>query len=265
MKYKQYILMTGMSLFICFFQIFQATGKCCGEQDVVKRPSVNHVQNAATQNEDADDLEEDEPPPPPPVYDPLMPYNRFMTKVNDKFYFWALKPAAQGYSKVVPEPVRLAISRFFDNLYFPVRGVNNLLQLKYKRAGIEAARFGINTTVGILGFFDPAKIRWDMDAYPEDFGQTLGYHNMDSGFPIVLPFLGPSNLRDAVAKIPDIFLNPLYYIPSNEAGWALYGENKLNDVSLHIGDYETIRNASLDLYISLRNAYEANRKKQIGQ
>ena len=86
------------------------------------------------------------------VSDPLSGYNRFMFNVNDKLYFWILKPVARGYGAVVPEGGRVAISRFFKNLSFPVRFVNNALQGKLKRVGIETARFTVNTTLGLLGF-----------------------------------------------------------------------------------------------------------------
>jgi phospholipid-binding lipoprotein MlaA len=196
-------------------------------------------------------------------FDPLEGYNRFMTRFNDKLYFWVLKPTAQGYNKVFNEPVRLAVSRFFKNLYFPVRGLNNLLQMKFKHAGIETARFGINTTLGFFGFFDPAKICWDLEAYPEDFGQTLGYYGAGSGFPVVLPFLGPSNVRDSLGKVPDLFLSPVYYYDNTYASIGISGYDKINTVSLNLDEYESLRRDAVDLYLFLRNAYEENRNNQI--
>ncbi|NIP49124.1 MAG: VacJ family lipoprotein, partial [Phycisphaerae bacterium] len=174
-------------------------------------------QNAAEKNlavtdtskatDDAFDLEaEFEEPSGSSQFDPLSGYNRVMTQVNDRVYFWALKPVAQGYSAVVPEPARLAVGRFFRNLLMPVHFANNLLQLKPKGAMTELARFAINSTVGVLGFADPAQKHFDLQPYPEDFGQTLGYYGVGSGFHIVLPLLGPSNLRDTVGLIPDHFL-----------------------------------------------------------
>jgi phospholipid-binding lipoprotein MlaA len=195
--------------------------------------------------------------------DPLEGYNRFMTQFNDKLFFWVLKPTAQGYNKVFNEPVRLSVSRFFKNLYFPVRGLNNLLQMKFKHAGIEAARFGINTTLGFFGFFDPAKICWDLEAYPEDFGQTLGYYGAGSGFPVVLPFLGPSNVRDALGKFPDLFLSPIYYYDNTYVTVGISGYDKINTVSLNLDEYESLRRDAVDLYLFLRNAYEENRNNQI--
>ena len=197
------------------------------------------------------------------IFDPLSGYNRFMTGFNDKLYYWAFKPVAQGYSFIIPEPGRLAINRCFRNLMFPMRLVNNLLQLKFKNAGIETLRFGVNTTVGILGFRDPARSYFNLNPCKEDFGQTLGRYGIGGGFHIVLPVFGPSNLRDAIGKIPDYFLNPINYI---EDGYAAIGVNafdRTNYGSLHIGEYEAIQKDALDFYILMRDSYEQNRKMKI--
>ena len=197
------------------------------------------------------------------VFDPLSGYNRFMTKVNDKLYIWVLKPVAKGYSKIVPEPGRLAIHRCFNNIFFPVRFVNNFLQFKLKRAGIEMARFGVNSTIGILGFTDPAKSWLKLDPYSEDFGQTLGYYGVGSGFHIVLPMLGPSNIRDTIGLVPDYFLNPIHYVDPQAAAYGIHAIEKVNYTSLHIKDYESIKKDALDFYIFLRDVYEQNRQIKI--
>ncbi len=226
--------------------------------------SSNSNVNAGNYEEDEFDLEEEfEDVSAKKVFDPLSGYNRFMTNANDKFYFWVAKPVANGYRKVVPESPRRAIVRFFNNLLFPVRFVNNLLQLKFKRSVIEMARFGLNSTVGILGFTDPAKNWFDLEAYPEDFGQTLGRYGVGSGFHIVLPILGPSNLRDLVGMVPDYFLEPISYIGKDEDEIIVRSVDELNKTSIHIGEYENIKKDALDLYTFLRDSYEQNREKQI--
>ena len=197
------------------------------------------------------------------VFDPLSGYNRFMTKVNDKLYVWILKPFAKGYGKIVPKPGRLAINRCFNNILFPVRFVNNFLQFKLKRAGIEMARFGVNTTIGILGFTDPAKSWLKLDPCREDFGQTLGYYGIGSGFHVVLPVLGPSNVRDTIGMVPDYFLNPIHYIDSETTIYSVRVFDKINYTSLHINDYENLKKDAVDFYILLRDVYEQNRKAQI--
>ncbi|MDH3976240.1 MAG: VacJ family lipoprotein [Deltaproteobacteria bacterium] len=196
-------------------------------------------------------------------FDPLSGYNRVMTTFNDKFYFWLVKPVAKGYKFVVPEGGRLAVNRFFKNLLFPVRFINNSLQLKARAAGVELSRFCINSTVGILGLWDPAKDWLELEAYPEDFGQTLGHYGVGSGFHVVLPILGPSNLRDSISLIPDYFLEPVSLIEPDLDELAVKSYDKLNYTSLHIGEYESLKKDAVDLYPFLRDAYEQNRKKKV--
>jgi len=164
---------------------------------------------------------------------------------------------------VIPEGARLAVSRFFRNLLMPVSFVNNLLQLKPKRAGTELARFTINTTVGILGFGDPAADKFDLQPYPEDFGQTLGHYGVGSGFHLVLPLLGPSNLRDTIGLVPDYYLDPVNYIDDFETRIAIHAYKQVNHTSLHIGEYESLKKDAVDLYTFLRDGYEQRRVKQI--
>lgn len=204
----------------------------------------------------------------PEIFDPLSGYNRLMTKLNDKIYFWILRPSAISYRYVVPEGIRLSVNRFFDNLLFPIHFVNNILQFKFKRAGIELARFGVNTTVGIAGFADPAKNWLNLRSYPEDFGQTLGFYGIGAGFHLVLPIFGPSNFRDTLGFLADSFIDPICYLGSCLAG---YWEAELgirifkrgNDTSLHIGEYESIKKDAVDLYLFIRDGYEQKRKKEI--
>jgi phospholipid-binding lipoprotein MlaA len=259
----KYALLMGMLICILFFSILFS--QTVGAVDLMSVDTLGGiVSNTEARDMEAfDQFEEFEKTSTDSGFDPLEKYNRFMTQVNDKLYVWVLKPVAQGYSKIVNEPVRMAVSRFFKNLYFPVRLVNNILQLKFKRAGIETARFGLNSTLGFFGFFDTAKLNFNLDAYPEDFGQTLGYAGFGSGFHVVLPLLGPSNLRDVFGMIPDIFLNPVYYVDNTPAAIGISAGEKINTVSLNIEEYESFRKDALDLYPFLRNAYEKNRNKEI--
>lgn len=198
-----------------------------------------------------------------PPLDPLGGYNRVMTHVNDKVYFWLLKPVATGYREVVPEGGRLAVGRFFRNLLMPIHVANNLLQLKPKRAVTELARFAVNTTVGFFGITDPAASELNLQPYPEDFGQTLGHYGIGSGFHIVLPLLGPSNLRDTLGLVPDYFLDPINYIDDFETRIAVRAYSQVNQTSLHLGEYESLKKDAVDLYPFLRDAYEQRRAKLI--
>jgi phospholipid-binding lipoprotein MlaA len=189
------------------------------------------------------------------IADPIEPVNRVVFRINDKFYFWVLKPAAQGYNVVVPEPVRLSVRNFFRNVAMPVRFVNSLLQGKFKGAGTELARFGINTTIGLVGFFDVAKSRFDLDPSNEDLGQTLGFYGMGGLMYIVWPLMGPSTVRDTIGLAGDTFLNPVSYIEPFEAALGVRAFEQINKTSLELGTYEDLKEASLEPYIGVRDAY----------
>lgn len=199
----------------------------------------------------------------PEVFDPLSGYNRVMTRVNDKLYYWVLKPVARGYSAVVPKLVRRGIDNVFENLGFPVRFVNNVLQLKVHGAGVETARFLVNSTIGIAGLWDPASQLMEIDPRDEDFGQTLGRYGIGGGFHIVLPIFGPSNLRDTVGRVADGFLNPAAYLEDSDAALALSVGRTVNATSLRIGEYEALTGDAIDLYVLLRDGYEQYRKKKV--
>lgn len=206
------------------------------------------------------------------IYDPLAPYNRFMTDFNDKAYMYVIKPVAKGYQTVLHVEIRESISNFFHNLYFPMRFVNNLLQVKFHNAAEEGARFVINSTVGVLGLFDVAKKYCSLEPHDEDFGQTLGFYGVGSGVHIVLPLLGPSNLRDLVGMYPDSYLSPFYYtddksydtLTDTVAGYmGAKTLEKVNYVSLNIEWYDDIKKDAVDLYPYLRDMYEQYRDKKI--
>lgn len=196
--------------------------------------------------------------PAPRLRDPLEPLNRALFFINDKAYYWVMKPVARGYSAIIPEEIRVCVRNFFRNIAMPVRFVNNLLQGKVRNSGVELARFLINTTAGIGGLFDPAKNNWHIEPRREDLGQTLGVYGFGQGFYLVLPILGPSSLRDTVGLTGDFFLTPLAYVDKKVAIGAtvVYLEN---EVSLNIGDYEDLTRAAIDPYVAVRDAYSQHR------
>ncbi|MDX9981159.1 MAG: VacJ family lipoprotein [Lentisphaeria bacterium] len=199
------------------------------------------------------------------IADPLEPLNRVFYTVNDKLYFWLMKPLATGYEKIVPEPGRLGIRNMFDNVAMPKRFVNCLLQGKMKESGRELGRFGINSTVGILGWNDPAAERWEIKPQAEDTGQTLGVWGMDGMMSLTLPVFGPSNVRDTVGFVGDFFLDPLSYLPNLWVRAGLNAEKRVNNLSLALGEYEKTKDNALDHYLSLRNMYEQYRDRKIGE
>jgi len=218
---------------------------------------LNPIEDLASLEEIADENSE------PEREDPLRGYNRMMTKFNDEAYVWVLRPVAKGYQWIAPKPVRESIENFFDNLFFPLRFTNNLLQAKPLNAVEETARFGINTTLGLLGFFDPAKYWFGLQAHDEDFGQTLGYWGVGAGPHLVLPILGPSNLRDTFALAPELMYSPLNVIEDPNTRWGVWSFDQLNWVSFHTDAYDSAKSEAIELYPFLREAYEQYRAKKI--
>jgi len=204
--------------------------------------------------------------------DPLKDYNEWMTDFNDRIITYALNPVSEAYAYVLPEFMRIGISNAFHNLQFPIRFTNNLLQGKFQNVLDESDRFIINSTIGLLGFMDPAKKYKQIPAHNEDFGQTLGFYGVEPGFHIVLPFFGPSNLRDLAGITIDAYLSPLinirglenYKIPDNFAqSTAIAAWYFVNKNSLELGQYESIKKDAIELYPFLRDIYEQKRVADI--
>lgn len=144
------------------------------------------------------------------VYDPLEDWNRGVYAFNDSVDRAVLEPVAKGYRTVTNEPVRDGVSNFLTNLGQPVVFANTILQGKPGAALDTFARFTVNTTIGVVGIFDPAS-PLQIPQHKEDFGQTLGVWGVPNGPFLMLPFAGPSNLRDLSGMGVDAALNPLNY------------------------------------------------------
>lgn len=136
------------------------------------------------------------------VYDPLESFNRLVYIFNAQFDEYIFLPVVNAYEFITPDPIEEGVSNFFANLGEITNFTNTLLQLKMARAAKTAARFLVNSTVGIAGIWDPAA-RWGLFPHLEDFGQTLGYYGLGPGPYIVLPIAGPSNLRDTTGLAVD--------------------------------------------------------------
>lgn len=150
--------------------------------------------------------------PPPNFPDPLEPWNRSVSMFNHGVMMGVIDPLATAYRVAVPSPLRTSIQRFSTNLLYPRRALAFLLQGDVGSAWDETRRFGVNTTLGLLGFFDPAT-RFGIPASDVDFGQVFGSWGWDPSTFLVVPFFGPSTLRDAVGLVPDSLTNPALYLP----------------------------------------------------
>ena len=215
--------------------------------------------------DDAGLIDEFEEAPKVLVRDPLAPLNRLIFSFNDKLLLWAIKPVSTGYRAITPTVVRQGVSNFFDNLKTPVRLVSSLLQGKIKGVGSELSRFVINTTVGVLGFTDPADHWFHLKASDEDLGQVLGAWGVGNGFYIVWPLLGPSTLRDS-ANIPGYFyLNPVGYVKPVRLSIGISAFEQLNDASFSIENYEVLKASAIDPYTFIRDLYIQNRTKKVSE
>jgi phospholipid-binding lipoprotein MlaA len=213
--------------------------------------------------DDFDFMDEEDEQPIARVADPLRGWNEAMFVFNDKAYFWVLKPVAQGYSKVMPKPARTGINNFFHNILMPVRFVNCILQGKGKAATGEFGRFMLNSTVGVLGFGDPAAKYPDLNPDSEDLGQTFGRYGIGNGFYIVWPVLGPSTLRDSIGTVGDWYLDPITYLDETLVRYSLRAGKQINATSLRIGEYEALREAAIDPYTAFRDFYIQYRQEKV--
>lgn len=195
--------------------------------------------------------------------DPLEPLNRGIYKFNDVADKAVFKPVASGYKAVTPTPVRAGINNFFNNLGNVVTLFNQLLQFKFNRAAETTGRFVVNTTVGILGFIDVAS-RTGFNRYNEDFGQTLGYWGVGPGPYVVLPLIGPSNLRDTAGLVTDWFtFEPLGYVENPRSRNILVGSKFVDRRADLLPGSDLLDEAALDPYAFMRDAYSQRRINQI--
>jgi phospholipid-binding lipoprotein MlaA len=212
--------------------------------------------------EDFDDFEEELDQ----IADPLEPVNRAFFWFNDKLYFYFLKPIAKGYSFILPQPIRVGIGNFFDNLAGPIRIVNCILQGKPQSFSDEFVRFFVNSTIGMAGFVDVASHKLELKKHQEDFGQTLAVWGLPPGFYLNVPLLGPFTAADGIGWVGDRFIDPVTYISLGFGEWlAIKGTDLVNETSLSIGEYEDLKEAALDPYVALRDAYYQYRKNLIAE
>jgi phospholipid-binding lipoprotein MlaA len=215
--------------------------------------------------------------------DPWEPFNAVMFEFNRKVDQYALKPVAQVYNVVLPDTVQVGIENFFRNVRFVPRLLNNVFQAKARGAGIEMGRFLINSTLGIGGFFDPAKHFWQLNTPDEDAGQTLAVYGVKPGPYLVLPFFPPLTLRDSIGYLVDLALDPINWlvfpiIEVNHIPSIVAHQNRAtstiaqfgvrvgmmtNDRSLNLEKFQGVEEATLDLYAAVRNAYGQKRAKAV--
>ncbi len=214
-------------------------------------------------------------------YDPFEPVNSAIFEFNYQFDKYLLKPVAQVYNFFIPPNVQQSLLNVFQNIRFVPRFFNNVFQAKFSGAGIEVSRFFINSTLGVGGLFDPAKLMFDLETPLEDLGQTLGSYGVPPGPYLVVPFYGPFTLRDGFGYIGDIFLDPFNWLvlpifeiadaprlvqhdPTiNYARLGLTIGETVNLRALSLEKFQGVEEGTLDLYGAIRNGYLQQRRNAI--
>jgi phospholipid-binding lipoprotein MlaA len=206
--------------------------------------------------------------------DPLEGVNRAVYAFNNGMDRAVVKSVAKGYRAITPEPVDRGVTNFFSNLADVRSSINNLLQFKLGRAASDVGRVAINSTIGILGLIDVAS-QMKLEKYGEDFGQTLGYWGVGPGPYLVLPFLGPRNMRDTLGMVGDWYTSPLNYAgaddwPDNwtygtteDWQWGLHVLNIVDTRSDLLGASAVLEVAAIDEYTFVRDAYLQSREDKV--
>lgn len=203
------------------------------------------------------------------INDPMEPTNRAIFTFNNALDNMILEPIARGYHNITPAPFRKGVDNFLKNLSAPIILTNDLLQGEFKRSGTTFSRFLINTTIGVLGIFDPAS-DLDLPYHHEDFGQTLAVWGVGEGPYVMLPIFGPSNPRDITGKVVDTLLDPISYVIANndDGGWEYAGPSRavlgaINAREKMLGTLDELEKSSVDYYAAIRTLYRQSRDNEI--
>jgi phospholipid-binding lipoprotein MlaA len=187
--------------------------------------------------------------------DPLEFINRPIFAFNDKLFEYVLIPAAKGYTSVVPDPVRNSVSHFFGNIREPLNAINQLLQGELSDSGTSVGRFLINSTVGLLGFFDPATAWFGIDEKVSTINDTLVSYNVGYGSYLVLPILGQSDLRNGFSTITESIFHPIQYAADSPETLYIQSYGGFHAFAPEAPTYEELRKETDDPYVFFRNLY----------
>lgn len=193
--------------------------------------------------------------------DPWERYNRHMSEFNDRVDAAVLKPVSQAYADYVPGAVRTCVGNAFSNALDVPNALNNALQGKATAAASDVSRVAVNSTIGLLGCFDVAS-RMGLDKSNEDFGQTLGKWGAGPGPYFVLPFLGPSSVRDSLGRVVGFYTNPIDYVDPIRLRNSLWGLS-LIDTRVGLFPAERLLDGALDRYQFIRDGYLQRRRSLI--
>ncbi|MBC3767691.1 MlaA family lipoprotein [Neptunicella marina] len=187
--------------------------------------------------------------------DPLESFNRPVFAFNDFLYTYALIPAAKGYKAIMPDPAEEAVSRFFSNLREPLNAINHLAQGEGNKMGSSILRFLINSTIGILGLFDPAKAWFDIEKHKSTLGDTLRFYGVDYGAFLVMPVLGPTDTRSGFSSIVESFVHPINYVTDDPQTTYFKVYSGFHSFTPRAETYEKLSEKAEDDYLFFRNLY----------
>jgi phospholipid-binding lipoprotein MlaA len=198
--------------------------------------------------------------------DPLEPMNRQIFAFDMFVDQWLIKPFAQVYQNVVPDPGKDAVRNFLGNLHEPVIFANNVLQTEFPRAGWTAERFALNSTIGVGGVFDVAS-KWGIEKQSGDFGQTLYHYGVPEMFYLVLPILGPSNPRDVVGMVADGYADPFSYLAydygADVATYSRWGAEGIDQRAANLSNLDELQKNAIDLYAEIRSLFRQHRAAEL--
>lgn len=220
-------------------------------------PALAHAQDAMSAPEQIQESSS--------IPDPWEGFNRNMYAVNDAADHAVLEPVARGYRAVTPRFVRTGVNNFLHNLGSPVTFVNDLLQGQLRRAGVTAARLGINTTLGVFGLLDPAA-DFGFESHDEDFGQTLAVWGVGSGPYVFMPLLGPTSVRDGAGRVVDLAFDPLNWARFNHDNETRVTRAVVSGVAAReelLDPIDSIRATSIDPYATIRATYQLARESEV--
>lgn len=187
--------------------------------------------------------------------DPLSGLNRITFACNNVLYRFLLIPIADSYLWVMPDPLERRVHNVFENIKTPLYAVNHLLQFKLKASGRSLLRFGANSTIGVLGVFDPARAWFDIKPEETHLEDTFSRYGAGYGLYLVLPIFGPSDVRNSFSTVGEYFLNPIPFVTDDPATIIIQGTDNLQDFAPSADQYNILRVKSDDPYIFFRNLY----------
>src|SRR5262245_18891605 len=197
--------------------------------------------------------------------DPFEGFNREVFTFNRSMDRWIFNPITRGYQVTVPPPGRRMLYRFFENLDSPMILANHMAQFRVVDAAGTSTRFVINSSIGVIGLFDPAADFFHVYRREGDFGQTLARYGTPSGPFLMLPVFGPSTVRDVLGDVVDILADPVSYLLGPIRWWTLVlgGGEGLTTREAHLQEMQELEAGSLDFYAALRSAYLQSRDAMV--